>query len=254
LVKRVPDTASVFKIADDQKSVVTDNLKYVMSPYDEIAVEAAVRLKEAKKTDELVVITLGSKDAKQIMLTALAMGADSGILVTGDGVDALTGKGAARVLAAAVKKAGSDLVIAGKQAVDDDAAQVPERVAELLDMSHVSVVTSLDVEGDKVVADREVEGGHLKVEVPLPVMVTAQKSLNEPRYPTLPNIMKAKKKPIEELSLDALGLSADDVASQLTVEKMELPRQERHQRILEGEPAERVALLVKALGEEEKVL
>ena len=253
LVKRVPDTASVFKIADDNKSVVMDNLKFVMSPYDEVAMEEAIRLKESSGA-EVVVVSLGSKETTQIMRTALAMGGDSGLLVTGEGLEGLTGKGIAQALAAALKTLSPDLVFAGRQAVDDDASQVPERIAELLDISHASVVTRFELDGDKVVVDREIEGGHYTLEVPLPALVTAQKSLNEPRYPTLPNIMKAKRKPITEMTLADLGLAAGDVASELVVDTMALPRQERRQKILEGESGERVAQLVKALGEDEKVL
>ena len=253
LVKRVPDTASVLKISDDNKSVVTENLKYVMSPYDEIAMEQAIRIKEANGAD-VVVVSLGPGETTTVMRTALAMGGDSGLLVTGEGLEGLTGKGVAQALAAALKTLSPDLVLAGKQAVDDDASQVPERVAELLGMPHVSVVGRFELEGETVTVDREIEGGRYTLEVALPAVITAEKSLNEPRYPTLPNIMKAKRKPIEEKGLGDLGLSADDVASELVVESLSLPRQERLQNILEGEPAEVVQQLVQCLREKEKVL
>ncbi len=256
LVKRVPDTASVLKISDDSKSVVTENLKHVMSPYDEVAMEEAIRLKESKGAEgaEVSVVSMGSKETTMIMRTALAMGGDSGLLVTGEGIEGLTSKGIAQALAAALKTLSPDIIFAGRQAVDDDASQVPERVAELLEMSHASMVTRFEANDESVTVDREIEGGHYTLELPLPAVITAQKGLNEPRYPTLPNIMKAKRKKIEEVTLSDLGLSAEEVASDLTVDSMSLPRQERLQKVLEGENTEKVEQLVKFLGEEEKVL
>ena len=253
LVKRVPDTASVFKVAEDNKSIVTDNLKYVMSPYDEIAMEQAIRLKESDDA-EVVVVSLGPKETTTVMRTALAMGGDSGLLVTGEGLEALTSKGIARALAAALNTLSPDLIFAGKQAVDDDASQVPERVAELLEIPHASVAARFELSGESVTVDRVIEGGHYTLELPLPALITAEKSLNEPRYPTLPNIMKAKKKPIEEKTLSDLELAPEDLASDLVVESLSLPRQERRQKVLEGENTEQIAQLVKFLGEEEKVL
>lgn len=255
LVKRVPDTASVFKVADDQKSVVMDNLKFVLSPYDEVAVEQAVQIKEAGDA-EVVIVSLGvdGKETTTVLRTALAMGADSALVVCGEDVKGLTSKGVAKALAAAVKTVEPDLVLAGKQAVDDDASQVPERVAEQLGLPHVSVITTFELADGKATVTRAIEGGHLTVEVPLPAVLTAEKGLNTPRYPTLPNIMKAKKKPAKEVSLGDLGLSAADVASDLDIEQYELPRQDRRKNVMEGELTEVVPALVKALREEEKVL
>ena len=253
LVKRVPDTASVLEIAEDGKSVMTGDLKHVMSPYDEHAMEAAIQLKESDGA-EVVVVSLGPPETKETIRSALALGADSGLLVTGDGLDGLTGKGTAAVLAAALKTLSPDVVLAGKQAVDDDAAQVPERVAELLGLPHASVITRLAVNGSTVTVDREIEGGHYTIEMPLPAVFTTEKGLNTPRYPTLPNIMKAKRKEIREMGLADLGLSADDLASGIVVESVALPRQDRLGKILKGDHAEQVLVLVKALREEEKIL
>ena len=252
LVKRVPDTASVFEIASDGKSVELSNLKYVMSPYDEHAVEEAMKLKEGQGA-QVVVVSAGPPDTKETIRSGLAMGADSGVLVSDAAVEHLTPKGTAQVLAAALKTVEPDLVIAGKQAVDDDASQVPERVAELLDWPHVSVVTRLELDGTTATVDREVEGGQYTYEVPLPAVLSAQKGLNVPRYPTLPNIMKAKRKEIKELALTDLGLAPEDISAAIAVEAMSLPRQERLGRVLEGEPAEQVQTLVKALRDDEKI-
>ncbi len=253
LVKRVPDTTSVFKIADDNASVVTDNLKYVMSPYDEYAMEAAIQLREAGQAEEVIVVSLGDESCKETMRTALAMGADSGLLVKCDGAGP-TSRGVAEALAAALKNVGASLILAGKQAVDDDASQVAERIAELLDCPHASVVSRMELVGDTLTVDREIEGGKYTLELPLPAVVSIEKGINTPRYPTLPNIMKAKRKAIEEQDINALGLDAAVLASHITVEAMALPRQERLTNVLEGDNETRVATLVKALREEEKVL
>ncbi len=254
LMKRVPDTASVFKISADNKQVETANLKFVMSPYDEHAVEEAIKLKEAGKASEVIIVTMGPEGSPETIRTALAMGADRAVFVKHDGAETLTSKGVAEVLAAAVKAEGAELVLAGKQAVDDDASQVPERVAELLDMPHASVVTKFALEGRAVTVEREIEGGSYTIEVPLPALFTIQKGINTPRYPTLPNIMKAKKKEIKEVSFGDLGLDAAALASGLEVESMSLPRQDRLNKLLEGDAQAQVNQLLSILREEEKVL
>jgi electron transfer flavoprotein beta subunit len=254
LMKRVPDTASTFKIGSDEKSVDTDNLKYVMSPYDEHGIEEALKTREAGQADEVIVITMGPEGTPETIRTALAMGADRAVFVKDDGIAGYSSKGIAMALAAALKTEEPELIFAGKQAVDDDASQVPERVAELLKIPHASVVTSFAFDGSMVTVEREIEGGSYTMEIGLPVLLTADKGMNTPRYPTLPNIMKAKKKEIKELSLADLGLSAVDLASGIEVESMSLPRQDRLNKILEGETDERVQELLSILREEEKVL
>jgi len=253
LMKRVPDTASVFKITPDNKSVDMTGLKYVMSPYDEHAVEEAIQLKEAGKATEVIVVTMGPEGSQETIRTALAMGADRAILVK-DATPGVNCRGTAIALAAALKKEGVQLVFAGKQAVDDDASQVPERVAELLEIAHASVVTDFELNGDAAVVDREIEGGSYKIEVKLPALFTIQKGINTPRYPTLPNIMKAKKKEIKEFSLADIGVAAADIASGITIENLALPRQDRLSKVLQGTSQERVAQLLTILREEEKVL
>jgi len=254
LVKRVPDTASVFKIASDGKSVEAGNLKYVISPYDEHAIEEAIKLKEAKEA-EVVIVSAGGDETKETIRTALAMGADYAVLVKDDALNGATPRGTAKALAGAVKTLNADIVFAGKQAVDDDASQVPERVAELLDMPHASVVSKFDLGDGSAAIEREVEGGNFTLEVPLPAVFAIQKGINQPRYPSLPNIMKAKKKEIKELSLGDIGVSADDVAPGIEIESMHLPRQERLQKVIEGDSdAAKVSELVKILREDEKVL
>lgn len=251
LIKRVPDTASVFTVAADGKSVDTASLKYVMSPYDEHAVEEAIRLKE-KLGAEVIVISAGPPDTKETLRSALAMGADSAVLLTGG--DHLAHRGLAKALAAVLKGIAPDLILAGKQAVDDDASQVPERVAELLEIPHASVITRLGLEGTVANVDREIEGGAYTLEMALPALFTTQKGINTPRYPTLPNIMKAKKKEIKEVSAAELGLQPEELAVGMNVTALTLPRQERLKRLLEGEPVDKVRELVRVLRETEKIL
>lgn len=254
LVKRVPDTASVFKVADSGNAVETGNLKYVMSPYDEHAVEEAIKLQEAGIAEQVTIISVGDDAAKETMRTALAMGADEGFLVTVPADKPLSPRGTSKLLAKAVEATGATLVLAGKQAVDDDAAQVPERVAALLGWASASVVTKMDVSGDQITLDREIEGGHYTLKIATPAVVSIQKGINTPRYPKLPNIMKAKKKPLVEKSPQELGVADADLTPGTVVTQMSLPRTERLQKILEGDTAEKVNELVRILREDEKVL
>lgn len=253
LVKRVPDTASVFKVAADQVSVETSSIKYVLGPYDEHALEEAIQIREAGKADEVVVVTMGVEASKEVIRSALAMGADRAIFVNKN-VDEAGFTGTSEVLAGMLKTEEFGLIFAGKQAVDDDGAQVPERVAELLGVPHVSAVAKFELGDGKATALREVEGGNFDLEVPLPALFTIEKGINVPRYPTLPNIMKAKKKEIKEHTIADLGLNEADVKSGLVVEHLSLPRQDRLNNYLQGEIPEQVAQLLTKLRQDEKVL
>lgn len=250
-VKRVPDTASVFKIGADGKSVDTTGLKFVMSPYDEYAVEAAIRLREDGLAEEVIIVTMGQDGSQETIRTALAMGADRAVFVKTD--QDYSPKATAQILAAAAKGEEPGLYFAGKQAADDDAAQVPERIAEILELPHASVVTTFELAGETATVNREIEGGHYTYEIGLPALFSVEKGLNTPRYPTLPNIMKAKKKEIKEYTPGDLGLTEDQLAAGVVVENMALPRQDRLNKILEGDSAERVQQLLGILREEEKV-
>ncbi|MCK5861857.1 MAG: electron transfer flavoprotein subunit beta/FixA family protein [Candidatus Hydrogenedentes bacterium] len=251
LVKRVPDTASVFTIQADGKSVELSGLKFVMSPYDEHAMEEAIQLRE-QEGGEVVVVCAGSPECRETIRMGLAMGADSGLLVTI--TDDLTGKGLAAVLAAALQSIAPDIIFAGKQAVDSDGAQVPERVAELMGIPHASCITQFVLESGKAVVNREVEGGHYVISMELPALFTTQKGINTPRYPTLPNIMKAKRKPIEEIAAADLLVDEMLISSGMAIEKLSLPRQDRLCKVLDGEISEQVTCLYRTLREEEKVM
>lgn len=254
LFKRVPDTASVFKIGSDNKSVDLTGMKFVMSPYDEYALEEAIQTKEAGKAAEVIAVTMGPEGAQETIRTALAMGADRALFLKVDDVNKFRGRGIAQALAKLLQTESPGLIFAGKQAVDDDASQVPERVAELMGIPHASVVSDFELAGTTATVVREVEGGHYTIDVTLPALFTIEKGINTPRYPTLPNIMKAKKKEIKEVSLADLGLNADELSSHIDVQALALPRQDRLNKILDGDTSERVKKLLSILREEEKVL
>lgn len=253
ILKRVPDTASLIKIGPDGKSIATEGLKYVLNPYDEHAVEQAILLKEAGGA-EVMVLSAGGEDCKETLRVALAMGADSGQLVKDARLATASPRNVAVALAAALKTAGADLVFAGMKAVDDDASQVAERVAEILGIPHVSTITAFKLEGGKASVTREIEGGSCSMEVDLPALFTAQKGLNTPRYPTLPNIMKAKKKEIRETSLAELGLTDAAAGSDLEVLSLEAPKARVAGKILQGDNAARASQLIKSLHEANKVI
>lgn len=244
-IKRVPDTETRIKIAADGRSIDESGVKFVLNPYDEYAVEEALRRREAGGAGEVVVIALGPDAAQETIRTALAMGADRGVLLRTDqrAFDPLS---VARALAAELKDGGYDLIVFGKLAIDDYHHGVGTMVAELLELPCVSAAVRLELADGKGTAEREVEGGVEVVEFPLPAVVTADKGLNEPRYPALKGIMAAKKKPLEvkPVTLEAGGLEAVELA---------LPPERKPGRIL-GEGPDAVPTLIQALRTEAKVL
>ncbi len=243
-VKRVPDSESRIAKAKDGLSVDTQGVKFVLNPYDEYAVEEALKLKEAAGDGIVTIMTLGGEESKETLRTALAMGADEAVLLKGQ--PSVDGLGTAEKLAEAIKGREYDLVLFGKQAIDDDNLQVPAMVAELLGLPCATVVTELQVDGTAITATREVEGGHEIVEFELPGLIAAQKGLNEPRYPSLKGIMQAKKKPLEEVDVG-------DAESRLEViEVMNPPVRSAGQIV--GEGADAVPELVRKLRDEAKVI
>jgi len=255
LLKQVPATESLIQVADDGVSIKTEELKWVINPYDEFAVEEALRIREAQG-GSVTVLSVGTNKAVEAIRTALAMGADTGVLVNDP---AALGKGAlatARVLAAAVKQIPFDLVIAGQRAVDADQFQVGPAVAEYLQIPNVSMVIKTELLDGSIRCHRTIEGGTVVVESPLPMLFTTQRGLNEPRYASLPGIMKAKKKPLETKTLADFGLDAGAMEGPTARIRLLSPPAERGGgRIIEGESAaEKAAALVKALHEEAKVI
>lgn len=257
LVKQVPDTESLVQIAGDGVSIKKDDIKWIMNPYDELAVEEALRIKEAKG-GTVTVLSVGAQKAQETIRTALAMGADKGLLVNdpaAEGGDALA---TARILAAAVKSLPFDLIIAGQRAVDEDNYQVGATVAEFLGIPHISLVSKVEVLEGRIRCQRSVDGGAVTVEAPLPALFTTQRGLNEPRYASLPGIMKAKKKPLEVKTVAALGLDPARVGAagrKVVVKALRLPPERKAVRMIAGEtPAAMAAELVRVLHEEARLI
>ncbi|UCF83566.1 MAG: electron transfer flavoprotein subunit beta/FixA family protein [Desulfobacteraceae bacterium] len=258
-LKQVPDTETQIKIASDGKSIVTDDIKWVMNPYDEYGVEEALRLKE-KFGGEVTVVGLGPKRVTESIRTALAMGADKGILISDEALEQSDSLAVAKALAAAVKDLEYDLIFTGQRGVDDDLGIVGANLAEILDIPQLSVIDKVEVaeDGKSVKVNRPIEGSTLVIESSLPALITAQKGLNEPRYASLPGIMKAKKKPLDEKTLADLGLDAAEFgagARKVKVMEMTPPPAREAGKIVEGETAqEKAAGLAKLLHDEAKVI
>ncbi len=244
-IKRVPDSETRVKVANDGRSLDEAGVKFILNPYDEFAVEEALRRKEAAGAGEVAVIAVGTAASQETIRTALAMGADRGVLLQADAVPA-DGLAVARALAAELQDGGYDLILCGKMAIDDQSYQVGPMLAERLGLPCVTAVTTLSLEGGKGVAEREIEGGVEVVEFPLPAVVTADKGLNEPRYPALKGIMAAKKKPLAVKPFDGGTVG-------VAVTGMGLPAVRQEGRIV-GEGAAAVPELVRLLREEAKVL
>ena len=238
-IKRVPDSETRVKIASNGKSLDEAGVKFVLNPYDEFAVEEGLR------RGEVTVVCLGPAAAQETIRTALAMGADRGVLLQTDAAPA-DGFVTAQALAAELQPGGWDLILFGKMAIDDYNQQVGPMVAELLGLPCVTAVAHLEIDGQKGVAEREIEGGIEVVEFPLPAVITADKGHNEPRYPALKGIMAAKKKPLEVKPVQ-LGAGAIEVIA-LT------PPPERKEGKIVGEGPGAVPELVRLLREEAKVL
>jgi electron transfer flavoprotein beta subunit len=258
-IKQVPDTETQIKIDSGGKGIQTADIKWVMNPYDEFGVEEALRIKE-KLGGKVTVIGVGPQRVVESLRTALAMGADEAIHVddpAADGGDALA---TARVLAAAIRPVPFDLIFCGQRAVDDDNAQVGAALSELLNIPLLSVITKVEISEDKtkVKVTRPVEGATWVLESSLPALITTQKGLNEPRYASLPGIMKAKKKPLAVKKLADLGLAPEQVGaagSKLTLRSLTPPPERKPGKIIEGETVqEKAALLVKLLREEAKII
>ena len=217
-VKRVVDFNVKIRVKSDGSGVELANIKMSMNPFDEIAVEEALRLKEAGKATEVIAVSIGPAQASETIRTALAMGADRGILVKTDGI--VEPLAVAKILKAIVEAEKPGLVIMGKQAIDDDCNQTGQMLAALLGWSQGTFASKLAINGDSVTVTREVDGGLQTVKLKAPVIVTTDLRLNEPRYASLPNIMKAKKKPIEEKTPDVYGV---DIKPRLQVVKTAEP-------------------------------
>ncbi|MBW1723270.1 MAG: electron transfer flavoprotein subunit beta/FixA family protein [Deltaproteobacteria bacterium] len=258
-IKQVPDTETQIKIASDGKSIDQSDIKWVMNPYDEFGVEEALKIKE-KFGGEVTVIGLGPKRVTESLRTALAMGADKAVLISDPALEGSDSIATAKALAAAIKGLEFDIIFTGQRGVDEDNGLVGAALAEFLDIPQFSIITKVEVaeDGKSVKVQRPVEGQTLVIESSLPALITAQKGLNEPRYASLPGIMKAKKKPLEEKTLADLGLDASEFgegARKLQILELTPPPARQAGKIIDGDsPEAKAAELAKLLHEEAKVI
>jgi electron transfer flavoprotein beta subunit len=243
-VKRVADTEARIRVGGDGRSIDPAGVKFVPNPYDEFAVEAALRLREGAGEGEVVALAVGGAESAETLRTILAMGADAAVLLKAEGQP--EGLAVAQAIAAELREREYDLVFCGMKAIDDDLQAVGPMVAELLEIPSATAVTELRIEGDKVVADREVEGGTEVVELSRPCLLSITKGAYEPRYASLKGIMAAKKKPLDEKPA-----SAGEAGTR--VEGLSAPPERKPGRIV-GQGADAVPELVRLLREEAKVL
>ncbi len=253
-VASVPDTASVIKLGGDGKRIDGTGIKWIVSPYDEYALEEALQITEAKG-GEVTVVTYGPASAEPALRDCLARGAHQAVHVIGGEKtlgDSLT---IAKVLAGVIKGKEYGLILCGVKGVGTDCGQVGQMLAEILDIPHVGAVIELEVGDSSLTAGRDVEGGREKIESPLPALVTCQKGLNEPRYAALKGIMAAKKKPVEKVEVASLGIE-EGADPFYTVTALELPPEKSAGTIIQGEdnPSAAAAELVKLLREEAKAI
>ena len=249
LVKQTFDTEE--KLVIENGAISEDGVEFILNPYDEYAVEEAVKIKEESGA-EVTVLTVGPDRSENVLRTALAMGADKAVfLELEEEVDEYT---LSKYIVAAIKDQPFDLILGGNMAVDSGSGQVAIRIAEELGIPHVSTITGLTLEGNKATVERDVEGDLEIIEVNLPFLATTQQGLNEPRYPSLPGIMKAKKKPLERLSVEDLELSDVDVNVRTSVQDQYLPPKKQAGKILDGEIGQQAQELIQLLRSEAKVI
>jgi electron transfer flavoprotein beta subunit len=252
LLKRTFDTEE--KITISGGKINEDGAEFIINPYDEYAVEEAIQVRDANG-GEVTVISVGTEEAEKQLRTALAMGADKAVLInTEDDVENGDQFTTSKIIAEYLKDKNADLIIGGNVAIDGGSGQVGPRVAELLNIPYVTTITKLEIDGTNVTVTRDVEGDSEVIETSLPLLVTAQQGLNEPRYPSLPGIMKAKKKPLDELELDDLDLEEDDVEAKTKTIEIYLPAKKEAGKVLSGELNDQVIELVHLLHTEAKVI
>lgn len=252
LLKRTFDTED--KIVIENGEIQDDDAEFIINPYDEYAVEEAIVQRDAHG-GEVTVVTIGEEDAEKQLRTALAMGADKAVLInTEEDLEEGDQYTTAKILEAYFEDKEPDLILAGNVAIDEASGQVGPRLAERLEIPFITTIVDLEIDGTNVKVDKDIEGDIEKIETTLPLIVTCQQGLNEPRYPSLPGIMQAKKKPLEELEIDDLDLDEDDLEPKTETIDRFLPAEKAAGRILEGEVDEQVKELVTLLKTEAKVL
>jgi electron transfer flavoprotein beta subunit len=254
-LKQVPDTETRVKVAASGAAISEAEVaNWIVSPYDEFAIEEAIRIKEAKGA-EVVLVSAGPDRAQAALRTGLAMGADAAVHVKDAALEAADTLGTARALAAAIRTlAPFDLVLCGQQGVGGDNSQVPAMLAELLDLPQVTVAVKIELQDGKAVVERESDGGRETWATELPAVISAQKGLNEPRYASLKGIMAAKKKPLQVVDAAGLGLDAAALAPRVRVTALELPPPRPAVKMIEGDPDTQAKELIRLLHEEAKVI
>lgn len=258
-IKQVPATESKIKPSPDGKDIDRTGLSYVVNPYDEFGVEEALKIKEQIGEGTITAISIGQEKTAEALRTCLAVGVDQAIHIKGAALAGSDAHAIARILTAVLQKEHYDLIFFGKQAIDDDSGAVGIHVAEMMHLPHVAAINKLEIiAGEKrAVAHRQIEGGTEVIEIPLPAVFTCQKELNQPRYASLPGIMKAKQKPMAVLTLADLDIPADSVGSvhaKISIHQITAPQARTAGKMIEGNPAEAVSALVRLLHEEAKVL
>lgn len=252
-IKQVPDTETKIKIKSDGSGIEPAGIKWVMNPYDEYAVEESIKLRDANPGSIINVITVGPKErAVEALRTALAMGADEGLVIHSS--DSLDANSTAKALAAVIQsEGGADLILTGKLSIDANQSSVSQMVAEFLKVPHATVVSKLQVTAGSATAERDIEGGAKeKLQLTLPALVAANKGLNTPRYASLPGIMKAKKKVIKEFDAVALGVSDSD--KKVTLKNLSLPPEKLAVKMLSGDASAQAQELIRLLRDEAKAL
>ena len=250
-VKQVPDTEAQIKVKADGAGIEEGQIKWVMNPYDEFGVEESLRLKE-KNGGDVTVVSVGPARAMETIRTALAMGADKGVHVCDPVLDNADAYVTASALAAVIKDIPYDIIFCGQRAIDDDSGQVGAILAEMLGIPQLTVVTKVEYADSAIKAIKPIEGAQLLIETSLPCVVTAQKGLNEPRYASLPGIMKAKKKPVDVKNVAALGIATEAKAK--VAKTIPPPARATGKIICGDEPAQKAAELARLLREEAKVI
>jgi electron transfer flavoprotein beta subunit len=252
-IKQVPDTETRIRIAPDGKGILESDVNWIVSPYDEFAIEEALKIKEAKG-GEVVLVSLGPDRVQSALRSGLAMGADSALHLKDPLFEQTDTLGTAWALATALKPLAPDLILMGQQGVGGDNAQVPGLVAEILDLPQVTMAVKIELQDGKATIEREIEGAHETWNVTLPAVVSAQKGLNEPRYASLKGIMAAKKKLIETKGAADLGLTPERLAPKTRVVALELPPSRSAVKMIEGDADTQVKELLRLLHEEAKVI
>lgn len=251
IMKRTFDTEE--KIIIENGNIKNDGVEFIINPYDEYAIEEAIALKE-KHGGEVTVLTFGEEEAEKELRSALAMGADKAVLIDSEDLEDVDQFSTATILSTYLKDKEPDIILAGNVAVDGGSGQVGPRVAEILGIPQVTAITNLEIDNGKAIIIHDVEGDEETLEVSLPVLVTTQQGLNEPRYPSLPGIMKAKKKPLETLEIDDLDLEEDDIEAKTVKIDRFLPPKKQQGKVLKGELNNQVQELLSLLKSEAKVI